>query len=205
MEATLYLPYYDYNDGLFDVSNDYYNSDEYARKVSDEYNKSKDVVYNSMLDMKNGSSSVFVGGDGQTYKFGQKSDYSEEKVAYSSCESVIYNSDGKEETVDEVITHFVKMEPFVCMVELDMDTSEEEFETELSMWNNEHCNINKYKASGGEEWVWGNEPKRNLKMKFLNNGNETVYAVLENCKIMDRVEYNMFIVYVEKIRLIDNI
>ena len=28
MEVTLYLPYYDYNDGAFDVNNDYYDEDE---------------------------------------------------------------------------------------------------------------------------------------------------------------------------------
>ena len=54
MEGTLYLPYYDYNDGAFDVSNSYYDSDEYARKMKEEYDKSKDVVYNSMNDFKNG-------------------------------------------------------------------------------------------------------------------------------------------------------
>lgn len=205
MEATLYLPYYDYNDGSFDVSNDYYDSDEYARKMKEEYDKSKDVVYNSMNDFKNGSQNVFVGGDGQTYKFGQKTSQSEDKVAYSSCESTIYNTDGKECTVDDLISHFARQESFICILELNMGTSEEEFETELSLWNREHGNINKYKDKSGEEWVWVNEPKRNVKMKFVNNANETICAMLEDCKIVDRSDYNIFIVYVDKIKLVDDI
>lgn len=205
MEATLYLPYYDYNDGAFDVSNDYYGSEEYSQKALEDYNQNKDIVYNSMMDFKNGSQNVFMGTDGQTYKFGQKTSQNEEKVAYSSCNCTLYNGDGQEETVDELITHFAKQESFVAIFELDMDTSEEEFETELSLWSKEHSNINEYKEKSGEEWAWVNEPKRNVKMKFINNGNETIYAILENCKIMDRMEYNMFVVYVEKIKLIDNI
>ena len=158
-----------------------------------------------MLDFNNGSQNVFIGGDGQTYKFGQKMPQNEDKVAYSSCESTIYNTDGKECTVDDLITHFAKQESFMCILELNMDTSEEEFETELSLWNKEHGNINKYKEKSGEEWTWVNEPKRNVKMKFVNNANETICAMLEDCKIVDRSDYNIFIVYVDKIKLVDDI
>ena len=205
MDITFYLPYYDYNDGSFDMNNDYYNSEEYARKVKDEYTRSKDVVFNSMMDFKNGSQGLVLGGDGQTYKFGEKTSLGQEKVAYSSCNGTLYDANGKEETVDGLITHFARQEQFVVMLSLDMDSSEEEFETELSLWNKEHTNINSYKDKGGEEWVWTNEPKRNLKIKFKNKKDETLCAMLENCKIMDRVEYGMFIVFVERIILIDEI
>ena len=49
------------------------------------------------------------------------------------------------------------------------------------------------------------EPKRNVKMHFKNNANEDIYAMLDNCKIMDDSEPGTFIVYVEKINLIDKI
>ena len=205
MEATLYLPYYDYNDGAFDVSDSYYDSDEYTRKMKDEYDKSKDVVYNSMNDFKNGSQNVFMGSDGQTYKLGQKTSQKEDKVSYSSCECVIFDTKGKDLSVDDMIDHFAKQESFICLLQLDMDTSQEEFETELSFWNKEHSNIKKYESKTSGEWVWVNEPKRNLKFKFLNNGNETIYGLLTNCKIVDKADYNVFVIYVEKIRLIDKI
>ena len=205
MEVTLYLPYYDYNDGAFDVDNNYYDEEEYIKAVSNEYNKNKDVVFNSIMDAKNGSGSLLMGTDGQTYKNGAQSQQSEDKVAYSSCNGTLYDEKGNDETVDGIITHFAKQKPFLEMIEFDMDSSEEEFETEVSLWMKEHNGINQYKDFKGEEWTWVNEPKRNLKMHFKNNANEDIYAILENCKIMDILEDGTLIVFIEKIRLIDNI
>lgn len=205
MEATLYMPYYDYNDGAFDVSNDYYNSDEYVKAMSNEYNSNKDIVFNSVLDAQNGSGSLFQGFDGQTYKFNANTAQKEDKIAFSSCNGVLYDGNGNDETVDGIVTHFARQESFVEMIEFDMDTSEEEFETEIALWKREHNKINEYKDYKGEEWVWINEPKRNVKMHFKNNANEDLYSMLENCKIMDILEDGTLILFIEKIRLIDNI
>ena len=178
MEVTLYLPYYDYNDGAFDVSNDYYKSEEdYANMVEQEYNKDKDIVFNSMLDAKNGSGSLVQGTDGQTYKFGQKTAQNEDKVAFSKCEGVLWDIGGSKDTV----------------------------ETEISLWVREHNSINQYVDKLGEDWVLAKEPKRNFKVHFKNNANQDVYAVLEDCKIMEIIEDNSFVLYIERITLIDNI
>lgn len=203
MEVSLFLPYYDYNDGAFDVNNDYYNGEEYINAVSTEYNKNKDIVYSSMEDFKNGSQSVFMGGDGQTYKFGQKTSQNEDKVAFSRCDGVLYDDSGEDETIDGFIDKFAKQKSFVEMVEFDRDTSEEEFETEISLWSKEHLNINQYKDKLGDEWVWVKEPKRNVKVRFKNHSDEEITAILENCKIMDIIEGNIFILYIEKITLIN--
>jgi len=203
MKVTLYIPYYDYNDGAFDVNNDYYNEDEYIKAVSSEYNKNKDIVYNSMVDYNNGSRGLVQGVDGQTYKFGAKVAQNEDKVAYSSCGAVIYNEDGEDDTVDGIIKRFVAQKPFIEMLEFDDDSSEEEFMTEVTLWVKEHNSINKYKDYKGEEWAWVNEPKRNIKMHFKNKSDEDMYAILENCKIMDIVGGNSMIVFVERLRLID--
>ena len=203
MEVTLYLPYYDYNDGAFDVSNDYYGKDEYSKMVADEYNKNKDVVYNSMLDAKNGSSSLVRGLDGQTYKFGQKTSQSDEKVAYSSCNGILMDGDGSDETIDGFIEKFAQQKQFVEVFKIDGDTSEEEFETEMQLWMREHKSINQYIDKLGEEWVWLKEPKRNVKVHFKNKANEEIHAILENCKIMDIIDEGEFVMFVEKIRLVD--
>ena len=42
-------------------------------------------------------------------------------------------------------------------------------------------------------------------MHFVNKAGEDVYAILENCKIMDIVDDNSMIVFIEKLRLTDNI
>jgi hypothetical protein len=205
MEVTLYLPYYDYNDGAFDVNNDYYNEEDYINAVSNEYNKNKDIVFNSMLNAKNGSGSLVQGSDGQTYKFGQQTAQSEEKVAFSKCEGTLLDVDGEDETVDKFIEKFARQEQFLEIVEFNLDTVEEEFETEVSLWVKEHNNINQYVEKLGEDWVLAKEPNRNIKVQFKNNANQDVYAVLEDCKIMDIVDDNMFAIFVERITLIDNI
>lgn len=205
MEVTLYLPYYDYNDGAFDVNNDYYDEDEYINAVSSEYNKNKDIIYNSVRDAKNGVGSLLQGGDGQTYKFGQKTSQSEDKVAYSKCNGTLYDIGGSKDTVDGFIEKFAAQKQFLEIVEFDLDTVEEEFETEISLWVKEHNNINSYADKLGEDWVLAKEPKRNIKLHFKNNANEDIFAVLEDCKIMDIIEDNSFILFVERITLIDNI
>lgn len=204
MEVTLYMPYYDYNDGAFDVNNNYYDENEYIEAVSKEYNKNKDIIYNAVYERENGGGGL-IGGDGQTYKFGANTAQKEEKVAYSSCNGIVYDENGNDDTVDSLITHFVDQKPFIEMLEFDDDTSEEEFIAEVSLWVKEHNAINKYKDYKGEEWAWVKEPKRNVKMHFVNKAGEDIYAILENCKIMDIVDDNSMIVFIEKLRLIDNI
>ena len=205
MEVTFYLPYYDYNDGAFDVDNAYYNEEEYAKAMSEEYNKNKDIVYNSMMDFKNGSRGLFEGTDGKVYKFGEKASQNEEKVAYSSCNGMLYDVNGSDETVDGFIEKFARQKQLLEIVEFDLDSSEEEFETELTLWKREHNKINQYIDKLGEDWVLAREPKRNLKVHFKNNANEDIYAVLVDCRIMETVNDGSFVVFVEKITLVDNI
>ena len=204
MEVTVFLPYYDYNDGAFDVNHNYYNEEEYSKIMEDEYNKNKDIIFNSMTDAKNGSGTLVGTSDAQTYKFGEKTSQNAEKVAFSSCQGILYDENGDKESVDNFIEKFARQKQFVEMLELDGDTSEEEFETEMSLWMKEHSSINSYMDKLGEEWVWMKEPQRNVKVRFKNKANEEINAILENCKIMDIIEGNTFILFVEKVTLVDN-
>ena len=205
MEVTLYLPYYDYNDDAFTASDEYYGEGEYANAMADDYNRNKDIVYNAALGMSNGRRGVFSGTDGQTYKFGQKTSQSEDKVSYSTCKAMLFNEDGDDETVDGVITKFAKQESFIEMVDFDLDTVEEEFESEMNVWSREHTKINSYIGRAGEAWVASKEPKRDLKMSFKNEAGEMTYAVLHNCKIMDNSERDSWVLYIEEINIIDKI
>jgi len=204
MKVTLFLPYYDYNDGNFDVSNDYYSEDEYSNAMSKNFNESKDIVYNSVLAAKNGTGSLVQGSDGHTYKFGQKTSQSEDKVAFSKCEGILSDISGEEDTVDSIISKFASQKQFLEIIDFDLDTSEEEFETELSLWTREHNSINKYKDQLGEDWVLAKEPKRNLKIHFKNKANQDTYAIFEDCRIMDIMDKTSFVLFVEKISLVDN-
>lgn len=205
MNIDLYLQYYDYNDGAFDVDGNYYRSEEdYINAVSNEYNKNKDVVFNTVMDAKEGRGGLVVGADGQTYSFGQKASQNEDKVAYSRCGGIMFDAEGSRESVDSLITHFAKQEQFVEMIEFDEESSEEEFYTEFAMWIREHNGINEYIDIKGEEWCWLNEPRKDLYIHFKNNGDEDVYAVLEGCKVLDVVDGKTVIVFIDKMRIIDN-
>lgn len=204
MNVELYLSYSDYNDNGFDVKDNPYNSEnDYTKKITEEYNKTKDIVYNSVLDTRNGVKGTLFGTDGQTYKFGTKVSTNADKVAYTKCNGTLYNENGELETVDGLIDRFAQQKPFVEMVELDLDSIEEEFETDFLIWIKEHKSIDEYKKKLGEEWCWIHEPIKDLRLVFKNKANQDVYAVFENCKVMDVVDEKTFIFFIEKMTLID--
>lgn len=205
MRVSLYLAYYDYYSSEFDADDSYYGEGEYANAINEEFIRSSDAVDRSMKSLIKGSRDVFMGTDGKSYSLSVKPQQNEDKVAYSRCDAVLYDEDGSEETVDGLISKFVSQGPFIEMVELDIDSSDEDFETECSIWKSEHDRINSYIEKTSESWVAMNEPKRNLKMSFTNNAGEDVKALLVNCKIMDVPENGVLIIYVEKMTLIDSI
>jgi hypothetical protein len=204
MNAELYLSYSDYNDDGFQIKDNPYGSeDDYTNKITEEYNKTKDIVYNSVLDAKNGVRGTLLGADGQTYKFGTKVSTNADKVAYTKCNGTLYNENGELETVDGIIDRFAQQKTFIEMIELDLDSIEGEFETDFLMWIKEHKSIDGYKRKLGEEWCWIHEPIKDLRLVFKNKANQDVYAVFENCKVMDVVDEKTFIFFIEKMTLID--
>ena len=201
-KVTIYMPYLDYNDSAFDIEGTYSGSEDYIKKLQEEYEKSKDVVFNTMLDGNIGS---YIGDNGASYKIGQVESDVNEKISYSPCTCTLYNEQGKPESVDGLIDYFAKGEFFIEMCYLDMETMEEEFDTELSVWKSEHNNINKYAEEQGGEWGWIHEPLRTLRLKFKNNANEDVCAELQDCKLVDCQEKDKIILFITKLDLIDSI
>ena len=207
MKVTLYLPYYDYNDGDFDVKNDYYKSNEdYFNAMQQNVQQTRGAVINSMSNYVNGGSiRDYQTSDGQTYRYGQQASQNEDKVAYAQCEAILYNEEGKDEKVDEFIEDYVSNDVQLYILNLDLDSSEEDFEQEINLWTTEHNNIQKYSNVKGDDWVLDNEPKRNIKLKFTNNANEEKFAELVNCKIMEKQGMNIYVVLAEEIKLIEKI
>lgn len=203
MKVDLYLTYQDYSDNSFD-SNDYYsNEEEYVKAVTEEYNNAKNIVYKSISESKNDSRNAYSQADGKTYVFGSKVSQKQDKVGFSRCSAALSNENGDDETVDGIIERFAQQKPFIEMVELDLDSMEEEFETDFLMWMKECKKINDYSKSLGEEWTWSHIPTKDLMLSFKNKANQDVYAVFEQCKIMDVVDDKTFILFVEKMTLVD--
>ena len=205
MEAKIYLQYVSYDDNLFSTSDDYYKDENaYMNAITEEYERNKDVVTNSILDMIDGSGGLYSGVDGNTYTFGQKTPQMEEKYSYTKCDCTIFNENGENESVDNIISKLVSQQPTVYMIELDRDTSDEEFEEELRMWTNDHNGINQYKSFKGDDWAWANEPVRNIKISFKNKNDETVNMMLCDCRILDIINDSSYILYIERMEMILN-
>jgi hypothetical protein len=202
MKIDLYLPYYDYNDKGANLEG-YYGEDGYIKAMKEEYEMSKDVVFESMLGLNGGLHGALTGTDGQMYKFGAKTQHSEDNVAYARCGCVMYDDSGKEETVDGMISRFARQEEFVSMFELDLDGADEEFLTEMSLWKREHANISKYADKAGYEWAWANEPKRDVRGSFTNKSGEEIYVLLKNCRIMDLISESSVILFIERMTITD--
>lgn len=206
MNITVYLPYYEYNDNDFEVDKDYYKSnDEYFNAIRENIQSTRNDVIQGMNNyMNNGSVKAYKDEYGQTYRYANKEHENEDKVAYSKCEALIYDSNGKEETVDNFISDYVSKEMQLYVFKFNLDTADEEFEQEVNLWTTEHNKIQKYNERD-EDWVFENEPIRNIKIKFTNNANEEKYAELVNCKLMEKQSLNIYVVLVEEIKLIDKI
>ncbi len=204
MDATLFISCPDYNDNLsFDVSNDFYRGNDYVKAMKDENTRNGEIVYNSMIDAKDGVSSLIGSASDSFTKFGAKHPQNEKKEVYSSSKCVLYDEDGVKETVDGLISHFVAQSPFIELVEFDETSEDDDFIGEITMWVREHNSVGKYASVNGDEWAWKTEPKRDMKMTFINKSGEKLYASLEGCKIMDIVGSNSMIIYINRLRLID--
>ena len=206
MKAKIYLQYSDYGDGTFAVDENYYNDGKsYIDAITEDYNKNKDIVTNSILDMLEGSGGLYSGTDGNTYSFAAQAPQKEEKYAYSKCDGVIFNENGEDESVDSIVTNMASRKQTVYMISLDRDTSDEEFEEELSLWVNEHNGINAYRVQMGDEWAWANEPFRDVFVSFRNKMGEIVKMGLKNCRILDIVDNSSYILYIENIEMANNL
>ena len=198
MEVTLYIELEGYDDGDFDISNDYYKSDDDFFNAMDVENKKySELVYNAVSrDGFNTKSAKF----GSTYKTTKNA-----KVNNYKSEAIILNENGEDETVDNLITNCVSQDVVVNIIKFNRDKMDEEFEEDFNFWVDDHNNINQYKDKLGEDKVWENEPTRNLKVEFINNAGETKYAMYVNCKLLEKEGNDEYAILAEKMILIDNL
>ena len=198
MNVTLYIELEGYDDGDFDVSNDYYKSDEEFFDIMDkDVKKYSNAVYNAMSrDGFNNSSAKF----GNLYKTTKNA-----KANNYKSEAIIFDETGKDETVDNLIANCVSQDVVVNIIRFNRDKMDDEFEEDFNFWIDDHNNINQYKDKLGEDKVWENEPTRNIKVEFINNAGETKYAMYVNCKVLEKEGNDEYAILAEKIILLDEI
>ena len=200
MKATLYIEMENYEDGDFDVSNNYYKSDEEFFDAMDKENKKySNVAYDAISGLGNLSNKKVA-------KFGNQNNFSKNAATNNyKSEAIILNENGEDETVDNLISNCVSQDVVVNIIKFNRDNMDEEFEEDFNFWIDDHNNINKYKDKLGEDKVFENEPTRNFKVEFLNNANETKYAMMVNCKVLEQEGNDEYAILAEKIILIDNL
>lgn len=201
MEAKIYMELECADDGVFDVSDNYYgDGNSYIDAMRAEDRKYANMAYDFVSNFGNNVSS-------KTAKFHMGN------TASTKVKSKLYaagidlkGSDGNTETVDNLITYCVQGDSPVFIFKFDMDSIDAEFEEELSTWSGEHDRVSEYKGSIGADKVWVNEPVRDFKMEFLNKANEKKYVSLEGCKLLQYDDGDgEYAVIVEKITLIDSL
>jgi len=200
MNVTLYLEMENYEDGDFDISNDYYKSDEEFFDAMDRENKRySNVAYDAVSGLGNLSNRNVA-------KFGNQNKGGKNATTNNyKSEAIILNENGEDETVDNLIANCVSQDVVVNIIRFNRDNMDEEFEEDFNFWIDEHNNINQYKDKLGEDKVWENEPTRNFKIEFKNNANETKYAMYVNCKVLEQEGNDEYAILAEKIILIDNL
>lgn len=202
MKVTLYLKIENFDDGDFDMNDDYYKSDEDFFNAMDVENRkysgvTKDALWH--IGMKKKSDTTSFGTLSKSSKNAKENIY--------KSEALLFDEKGNAETVDNLITNCFSNDVVVNIIKFNRESMDEEFEEDYNFWINDHENINnpKYKESLDEEKIWKNEPTRTFYAEFLNNANEIKYAVFENCKILEKGDEDEYAILAEKISLIEKI
>lgn len=196
MKVKTYLTYNSTDYGTFDANQNFYkSSDDYIKAMKNSVNTDK-TPFNS-------STIVYKGTDGQEYRYSNTSQENEDKVVYTECDAMLCDKDGKDKTVDDFISDYVSRDVQLYVMKFDFDNCDSDFEEEMNLWYIEHYNIQKYSDKHNNDWVLKNEPKVDMLIEFQNNANETKYAKLVNCKIMEKQNFNIYILLVEQVNLID--
>lgn len=175
MNCFVFLEYFNYNDNKFNV-NEFYNDS------------------NSYIEALNKYASI---DSAELMKTNEKMENFE--TQYAKCECILYDSENKPMTVDKFVGYYNSNEMAMFIIELKLDTEDEEFDSELNGWYQEHLNIDK-KAP----WLNGNdrfniEPKRDVKVIFNNNANKETYCTLCNTSIIEKIDNEHYVIIVDKV------
>ena len=191
MKVKLYLPYNIYDDGDFDSSISMSN-DEFFDLMREDEERNRNVAY----DYVNGKRYHQKQGDaswnaGVIHKDG--------KSRLISADCVLHDDEDNDKTVDALVAECVAQDVGISIIHIDMDNIDEEFESELNMWNDEHNSINQYKDKMGEDWVFNNEPTKSIYLEFINKAGESKFAEFVNCRILEKMNIATYALLYDKI------
>ena len=190
MKIKLGLPYNTYDDGDFDSKSEM-TDDEFFDRLEREESMSKGIANDFVMGRRFNTRGAA--------SFNAAARHNEGKVRVVHAEADISGPDGEEVTVDSLVSMCVNPDVGVFRVIFNPDEMDEEFEENLNFWNEEHVSINSYIDKMGEDWVFTNEPVRNLRIDYLNKAGEEKHAEIVNCRILDKESITNYLILFDKI------
>lgn len=172
MNSTLFLEYYNYNDDKFDVKDYFSDSNSYIEALQ-KYSTQESNFMN-VSEKKNNT------------------------IQYAKCDCKLYDENNEDLTIDKLVGFYNTNEMIMLVVELKLDTEDEEFDSELNGWYNEHKELDKIKNIE-EDKRFLLEPKRDIKMIFNNLKNKETYCTLSNTTILEKMDNEHYIIIVDKV------
>jgi len=192
MRAVLYVPY---SNG--DARNGFkYDKEigqkEYAAAMVDYYNQHKDGI-DSVFYSKGLGKNIAVNGFRK-----EKVKYNQQTFYYQPVETKVFDIDGKDEKIDELIKFYKTGEQFIVIVALlNLSSADEtgELESDIKSWTSESIKINRTNRMTEDEKL-KSLSKKSLKLKFKDSKSS---AILKNCKMVEVYSRNKFALLVESI------
>lgn len=192
MRAVLYVPY---------SNGDARNGFKYDKEISQkEYANAMVEYYNQHKD---GIDSVFMSkGLGRNIAVNpfrkEKVKYNQQTFYYQPVEAKVFDIDGKDEKIDELIQFYKTGEQFIVIIALlNLSSADEsgELESDIKAWTRESVKINKTNKMTEDEKI-KSLSKKSLKLKFKDSKSS---AILKNCKMIEVYSRNKFALLVESI------
>jgi len=192
MRAVLYVPY---------SNGDARNGFKYDKEISQkEYANAMVEYYNQHKD---GIDSVFMSkGLGRNIAVNpfrkEKVKYSQQTFYYQPVEAKVFDIDGKDEKIDELIQFYKTGEQFIVIIALlNLSSADEsgELESDIKAWTRESVKINRTNKMTEDEKI-KSLSKKSLKLKFKDSKSS---AILKNCKMIEVYSRNKFALLVESI------
>lgn len=191
MKAKIFVPFSngDCVNG-FKYENGDISQKEYANMMIKEYMKYRDSIDETVRKSysKNMSINPFAK---------ENNEYKHQTYSYNDCNCNIYNIQGKDANIDELISYYRTKEEFVIIVEMFSlnDYENVDLEIDMKMWIKDSAKILGTNKLSDEEKIYY-LPKKDFKIKFFA---EKSNAILKDCKLFEMQDKNVFAISIKRI------
>ena len=187
MDLKLYIGYENYDDKKFEGNERDFLMGLHTDMI--EYYMYNDDINKKLSSIKDGKTAYF---NDLSNKDVSIDELEPENLSYSSCECVIKDANGEDETLDNLLEHFNKGDSFTEVIYFNPNEMEDIFEEDLMVW----VNTNKRLMKDGE--INRSLPKT-FSFSLKNKKGIEIFGVLKDCKILENIDRYSYTLLVGKI------